>query len=135
MLSNDRLPISSPFVFHCRKKITHCWTNRRVFLGELFICVCDAWCQSSPTREICLDSRVGLMTEVTEMCMFTKVLSELNEPKQSLLLLGKHQYRVSSKDVLFHLCVFLQTIFTQDTMKKPQYEIKPLWSLPSRVYK
>lgn len=69
---------------------------------------------------------VGLMTEMTAMCMFTKLLSELNEPKQSLLLLGKHQYRLSSKDVLFHFCVFLQTTFTQDTMKQPQYEIKPL---------
>lgn len=111
MLSNDMLSISSPFVFHWRKKITQCWTNMSVFLGELFVCVCSAWCQSSPTREICLDSRVGLMTEMTEMCMFTKLISQLNEPKQSLLLLGKHQYRASSKDVLFHFCVLLQTIF------------------------
>lgn len=97
---------ASPFVFHRREKIIQGWINTSVFLGELFVCVCNAWCQSAPTREICLDSRVGLMTEMTEICMFTKLISELNEPKQSLLSLGKHQYRVSSKDVLFHFCVY-----------------------------
>ncbi len=61
-------------------------------LGEL---LCKSWCQSAPTREICLDSRTRLMTGTTEICMFTKLISELKEAKHSLLLVDN----ISSESV------------------------------------
>lgn len=86
---------ASPFVFHRRKNIMQGWSNTGVFwVNSSSPCMCKAWCQSSPTREICLDSRTRLMTGTTEICMFTKLISELKEAKHSLLLVVTSALRV-----------------------------------------